>query len=760
MRILGVTSVSVAALGSAGRVFRPPPLRFRALPQALLLAILFVMTAGCASVNWLSVIDYATPEIASVRHTPTNPLTQTLKLMSRKGPQPTDRTKQLLRKYDLSSKSDSDPRDVLIELQQIISDNPSPENIYAYAELSYIFGVKAQENKNDELAFDMFGASVVSAYAYLFDPQYDQYRNPYDPQFRRASDLYNESLEGVLRIANRRGLLKPGMQHGIKSGSHAFDVVVTLKGPWQDDEIDHFEFVSDYEVTGLTNQYQTYGLGVPMIAVRKSRENEEPADSYYPEGLTFAVTAFLRVEEFADGHDGHCKLELYDPLTDTNILVNNRLAPLETNLSTPLAVFLNQPLLRTEFLATFGLLDAQAGQAYRGVYMLEPYDPNKIPVMMVHGLWSSPVTWMEMFNDLRAAPDIRNRYQFWFYLYPTGQPFWISATQMRNDLANMRQKIDPQGTSIPLRQMVLIGHSMGGLVSTFQTLESRTDFWNLVSSNPFEELTGDEETKTTLGQTLFFHPSQSVRRVVTIATPHRGSYFANSATRYVGRSLIKLPKIIKDTSRKVIRDNPGFFTNTDLLTITTSIDSLAPDSPILPAMLEAPHASWVTYHNIIGEAPDEGFLGRFTKGGDGVVTIESAHLDNAVSEIRVPSLHSAVHSHPRAILEVQRILREHSRQMFAETSYTHRRAMPAGFTPPRHGTLPLEKTATPAQPPSGQLPAPARRAMVPFGPTAPAVPGTPFTPTVPFTPAAPATPPRMLETPPLAPLPRAARDEE
>ena len=66
-----------------------------------------------------------------------------------------------------------------------------------------------------------------------------------------------------------------------------------------------------------------------------------------------------------------------------------------------------------------------------------------MPVVMVHGLWSSPITWMEMYNDLRSDPQVRENYQFWFYLYPTGQPFWTSATQMREDLAMMRREVDP-----------------------------------------------------------------------------------------------------------------------------------------------------------------------------------------------------------------------------------------------------------------------------------------------------------------------------
>ena len=116
--------------------------------------------------------------------------------------------------------------------------------------------------------------------------------------------------------------------------------------------------------------------------------------------------------------------------------------------------------------------------------MLEPYDPNRIPVLMVHGLWSSPTTWMDMFNDLRSFPEIRERYQFWFYLYPSGQPFWISATQLRNDLVTMRDAFDRPRRDKSLDNMVLVGHSMGGLVSRMQTIDSGDEFWRIVSEQP------------------------------------------------------------------------------------------------------------------------------------------------------------------------------------------------------------------------------------------------------------------------------------
>ncbi len=233
-----------------------------------------------------------------------------------------------------------------------------------------------------------------------------------------------------------------------------------------------------------------------MIAVRRSGNPADPAEQYYPKKLTFPVTAFLRIVPAQAGQPGRggrcCVLELYDPLDSSTTLVANRLVPLETDLSTPLGYKLdegqeNQALT----IATLGLLNPDSADFIQGLYMVEPYDPHKIPVVMVHGLWSSPMTWMEMFNDLLAYPEIRSNYQFWFYLYPTGQPFWRSADQMRSDLAKARQTLDPDGTNPMFDQMVLVGHSMGGLVSMMQTLESGNDFWSVMSDHPFEELQAD-----------------------------------------------------------------------------------------------------------------------------------------------------------------------------------------------------------------------------------------------------------------------------
>ncbi len=614
---------------------------------------LVYFSAGCAQRRYIT-----------LRDRPNNVLTAPLALLSRSGPKATARTEQLLRRYDLVGELKEDPRSALTKLQAQIALEPTPEKICSYAELAYIQGKRLEAGNNHKDALDHFGAAVAHAYWYLLDPNLDRFRNPYDPQFRRACDLYNESLESALRIVQRAGRLKPGETQIIQTGSQQYAVEMQLRGPWRPEDLEKLEFVSDFELgPGLTNRHHTYGLGVPLVAVRRRHEGESPAERYYPPGLSFPVTAFLRVERQTPTEAGnlhHCVLELYDPLYASNLEVCNRLVPLETDLTTPLAYFLDHPSFRETDISTFGLLRPGQAQGIKGLYMVEPYDPNRIPVVMVHGLWSSPTAWMEMFNDLRSFSEIRSKYQFWFFLYPTGQPFWASAAQLRDTLVEVRTVLDPAGQNPQLAELVLVGHSMGGLVSRLQTIESGDSFWRLVSDRPLEELKATPVEQNKLAKCFYFHPNPAVKRVVTIGTPHHGSTSSNDYTQYLGRSLIRLPEMMVELSNKLIRENPGAFRNTELLTMTTSIDSLSPKCPIFPVLNASESAAWTRYHNIVGVVPSKTWLGSVAEVGDGVVGRESARLEGAASEIEVPADHLVVHQHPLAILEVRRILLEHA----------------------------------------------------------------------------------------------------
>ncbi len=635
------------------------------------LALLVAAASGCASSSYLS-----------VRRVPQNPLAGPLDLLSWSGPKPTERTVQLLRRYDWSETQKQDPKMVLHKLEEQIAAEPTIDKTYAYAELSYIQAKKTQALGQVSAALDLYSAAVAHAYLYLFAPQFENQRNAYDPQFRRACDIYNASLEEVLRIMKKQGRLQPGQNHAIEAEDQRLDLQVAVCGLWRPEDFAEFEFVSDYEVKGIVDRYVTYGIGVPLIAVHRGNSSGDPAARFYPPGMSFPVTAILRAAAKpclvrGGARQIACALELHDPLVYDQVPISGRFVPLETDLTTPLGFLLDQREFSGTSLATWGMLDPTSVRKLQGLYMLQAFDPRKIPVVVVHGLWSSPDTFTQMLNDLRSLPEIRSRYQFWSYLYPTGQPYWFSATQMRDDLETVRQAVDPERRWPALDEMVLIGHSMGGLVSRLQTLPSGDRYWRVFSDRPFDELKADPETRERVAKTLFFEPNPSIRRVITIGTPHLGSDFSNDYTRWLGRKLIKLPAKLVQTKTRIVRDNPDFFRNTELFTVSTSIDSLSPQSPLLPVMLQSPTPPWVKYHNIVGVMSQKHWLGKISDPGDGVVTYESARLENADSEVVVDADHLHVHQHPRAILEVRRILLEHSAEMYAEMSRTS--SVPAAY---------------------------------------------------------------------------------
>lgn len=625
------------------------------LPQQRIYALMWlallhvVLLTGCASDQW-----------ARMRKIPRNPLVGQLDFDSRSGPRPSQRTMQTLRRYALDDKVDGPPEALLSAMQTIIDVEPNAENVYAISELAYI-SAKRVEGTNENSALDFFGMAVAHAYFYLFDEQYDQIRNPYDPQFRRVCDLYNASLDSALRIIQRRGMLIPGGTFTIDTERDSYEMSVAVRGTWHEENFAELKFVSDFEVEELSNRYHTFGLGVPMIAVYQPRDSGHPADRFYPPGMSFPVTAFLRVIHGGgtQGQRYRCVVELHDPLQNCDLIVSQRLVPLETDLTTPLAYSLDNPTFKKANEATRNLWSPEKTIQSQGLYLLEPFDPNKIPVVMVHGFWSSLVTWMEMYNDLRGFQPIRDRFQFWFYLYPTGEPFWHTAAHLRSELARLRMELDPNRHAASLDQMVLVGHSMGGLISLLQTIDSKDEVWRMVSDKPFDQLQVPADSREELQRTFYFQPNPSIQRVVTIATPHRGTTVSNSATQWLSRKIVGVPQRLESTRAEIIRANPDFFPSSSLFRVTNSVDSLAPESPILPVIAAAPRGPWVRYHNIIGLVDEQAVLGRVASGSDGVVNQQSARLEGAISEIAVTADHMSVHRQPKTILEVRRILLEH-----------------------------------------------------------------------------------------------------
>ncbi|MDR1957736.1 MAG: hypothetical protein LBQ54_01590 [Planctomycetaceae bacterium] len=611
-------------------------------------------------------------KMAVLRPTPQNPLSPHFPSDPGGSPLLSERSRLTLRTYDLERLAETDRLEAAVAIHRKIQQSMTPDLLYTFAEITCFEGIRSQETQ-PQLAAELFTAAAFYSYIYLFDPQFAGNRNYYDPQFRNICLLYNGALESLLRLVgtDRNSLtLTPDQDYQLKTGKNDWNLRVELKSDqWKDGSIETFKFASDYKIVGLENRYRQYGIGVPLLAFWKFDSMQSPVGEYYPDQLTVPATVILRpyVREITEGDPNviHAALEFYNPLETDHLKIAENDVPLETDLTTPIAYSVSNPMYMVS--GSLGVFDPGKllqklpgrNRSAVGFYMLQPYEPNKIPVVMVHGLFSSPLTWMEMFNSLRSVPEIRKNYQFWFYFYPSGQPFWLSAAALRQDLEDLRQTVDPERLDLNLDQMVLVGHSMGGLISMLQTVDSDDRFWKLLSDKPFQELQSDPKIAEEIQNVLFFKPNPSVKQVITIATPFRGSHYANSATRLLGKYLIKLPaNQIKSFLKDLGSDQRDAFARGRIFGEETSVDSLTPDSPFLTMLGKSPRAPWIEYHNIVGkrEKSPLQYFGIPAAPSDGVIRMESSQVDWAESETVVPAMHMKIHTHPKAIMEVRRIL--------------------------------------------------------------------------------------------------------
>jgi pimeloyl-ACP methyl ester carboxylesterase len=290
-----------------------------------------------------------------------------------------------------------------------------------------------------------------------------------------------------------------------------------------------------------------------------------------------------------------------------------------------------------------------------GLSLLRPYARGKIPVVFVHGLWSNPWSWSPMIISLEADPALRDRYQFWTFGYSTGDPVPYSASLMRSNFEQVRRKFDPEGSDRAFDQMVVVGHSLGGLLTKMMVQETGDRLWQVISDRPVDELVGEADDMKLFRAALFYKPRPEVRRVVFIATPHRGSQVDRGPIGHIGSRLIRLPDPLHASYvRLITRNKPDFFNERFRKGLPTSVDELEWQSPILMRLDQLGLAPAIKAHSIIAVQHDP----PRASGGDGMVPYESAHVDGVASELLVSSGHLC-QDKPAVITEVGRILREH-----------------------------------------------------------------------------------------------------
>ena len=384
------------------------------------------------------------------------------------------------------------------------------------------------------------------------------------------------------------------------------------------------------------------------------KRNELLENPYFAENSTAPLTVFAR---FDVNNINSLTFEIYNTMMTEETKVNNQRVMLTFDFSTPLAKMMEEPPRLGSLYLLFHP-DSIAGN--RGVYMMEPYDPQKIPVVFVHGLMSNPRTWTQTINVLLNDPRIRKKYQFWLFGYATGNQIIYSASLLRSCLKETRALFDPGSNNPNFNRMVLVGHSMGGILSKTMVQNTGTILQDGVLNEPVDQLKITPEQKVFLLEMLCYKRLPFVNRVIFVATPHRGSEMAVwSVSRWVS-SMIELPETfdyqVRNISKKLLvkaklrqDDNPDY--------IATGIDNLSPDDVFLQMLDKIKIDPAVKYHSIIGNEKADGVVG----GTDGIVAYDSSHLDGAASEHIVKAGHS-VQDTPKGIQAIRQLLLWHLKE--------------------------------------------------------------------------------------------------
>jgi hypothetical protein len=604
---------------------------------ALVVSCIALIASGCATAIGVNYVDRS----VAYRSLTANVLS---------ADKPSSFSARELMNRNLYQRFEEDPAKALAELHASLASEGDEDLLFALTELSFFYAENSGERS-------YYLAAAVYAYAFLLPGQHGTPPRPIDPRARWAVDLYNQSLTQAAKSTEGAYAIPMGGTFKLPFGEltvifNEADLI------WAGYRLKDFTPAADFEVRGLRNRYRIPGVGAPLVAsIEPIGAATSKQDAYIPPRTKIPVTAFLRLDDPRGAlKSGKLSgnLEFFTPDSARTVKINDVDVPIEFETTSALAVQLEGAPVWDFEIAGFRSGDFTIGQQRLGLYMLRPHRTGRMPVVLVHGTASSPARWGELINELENDPRFWHEYEIWLFIYNTGNPIAYSASLLRDALTKAVADLDPEGKDPGLKQMVVMGHSQGGLLTKMTVIDSGMGLWPF--SVPPEQLDISAETRELLTHGLIIKPLPFVKRVIFVATPHRGSYQALGFMGSLASGLVNLPGRFVKFNTELLRLQDRGLTLATVSGVPTSIDNMHPNNLFIKNLAAIPIVEGVIANSIIPVDSDA----PLDEAGDGVVKYMSAHIDGVESEKIIRSSHS-VQGNPEAILEVKRILHEHAK---------------------------------------------------------------------------------------------------
>ncbi|WP_269790374.1 alpha/beta fold hydrolase [Stenotrophomonas sp. Iso1] len=524
-------------------------------------------------------------------------------------------------------------------------------------------------------ALDAWLETARYSYAYLFFSGRTPAQRALEDRLTQVRDYYNYAAEQTASVVfqRTRALAIEGqdftrpIQVDRWTISTNFEQLPLASIPQQ------LVSASSVSFAGLRSSYRRDGFGAELVVVLEKAALTAPlegaATGTAPELPAFsempAINATVLLHFSGDTLEEvlatrEIRLESYSPDNTSAVVLRGQEVPLAANFTAAYGVWLAQSGFASESLRT--LFGRGEGIREPHIYLMQPYDPNRRIIFMLHGLASSPEAWVNLANEIMGDPEMRKHYQVWSVYYPTNAPIALNRYTVSNAFNSTLKHFDPSGTARATHDMVFIGHSMGGVIARLMLSSSGEVLWDDALTR--FKLQGErlKRVETRLGPLLHFTPQPNVERAIFIASPHKGTDAAgNRLGRMIGK-LVRLPLTILGKFGDVFLalQNPDEAGDKPKEPrITTSIDNLKASDPFIEKSATLPLAPGLKYHSIIANRKADV---PTADSDDGLVPYWSSHLDGALSEKVVISGHS-VQETPEAVLEVRRILREDLREV-------------------------------------------------------------------------------------------------